>query len=156
MSSFQPSCVLIIQVYVQKCLQETGSRQGDRNLPTWSSWAVGDRQPGKNIKKGNSDRVRSTIQGVIGTGVPEKGKGKGAPNRGHSMCKGPEVGETVVAGTVIKRQHGKDKGGKWAGPGGQFGFTGRAMGSHGQIKNRAGHFRVPQKLAGSTYLRCDI
>lgn len=62
-----------------------------------------------------------------------------------------------MVGTVIKTQHGKDKGGKWAGPGGQFGFTGRAMGSHGQIKNRAEqHFRIPQKLAGSTLLPCDI
>lgn len=61
-----------------------------------------------------------------------------------------------MAGIVIKGEHGKDESGKWAGPGEQFGFMGRTMGTLGQTESRARariigqHFRLPQKWASST------
>lgn len=42
-----------------------------------------------------------------------------------------------MTGTVIKWEHGEDAGGRWVGPGGQFGFMERAMGSHRQVESRA-------------------
>ena len=42
-----------------------------------------------------------------------------------------------MTGTVIKGEHGEDVGGRRVGPGGQFGFMGRAMGSHRQVESRA-------------------
>lgn len=41
-----------------------------------------------------------------------------------------------MAGTMIKGEHREDEGGRWAGPQGQLGFMGWAMGSHGQTEEQ--------------------